>query len=142
MTTLLLLKISTLVFGSGQQDGFYSSRWCNVFYRCFGGVSNAFLCPLQRSGVRLWWSRHGMPQGVPEGSAACTYPCDTGRSCSSAGGVLVDNGNQISESQQEAETAYRLSTCTNQTSQTSLGAGGIQTGSGQQQIGLDTSQQA
>ncbi len=66
-----------------------------------------------------------MSQVVPEESAACAYPCETGRQCSSAGGILVENGNQISESQQEAETAYRQSSCYNQTAQAN------QTGTGQ-----------
>jgi len=113
-----------------------------VFYRCFGGVSNAFLCPTQPGGGRLWWIQHGLSEVVPESSAACTYPCDTGRRCSSAGGIIVDNGNPISESQQEAETVYRLSVCSNQTSQTNLSTAGIQTGSGQQQLtNLGTGQQ-
>jgi hypothetical protein len=101
-----------------------------VFYRCFYGVSNVFLCPLQRGGARLWWSQHGLPQGVPEGpSFTCIYPCDTGRQCSSAGGILVDNGNQLSESQQEAEAVYRQSPCSNQTAQTGqIGTGQLGTG--------------
>lgn len=104
---------------SDQPDGFYASRWCNVFYRCYAGVSNAFLCPAQRAGGRLWWIQHGSSQSISDESLArCTYPCDTGRRCASAGGVIVDNGNQISESQQEAENAFRLSPCSNQTSQT------------------------
>jgi hypothetical protein len=140
MTFLFILKF--LLLGLGKQDGFYASRWCNVFYRCFGGVSNAFLCPTQPGGGRLWWIQHGLSQVVPEISATCTYPCDTGRQCSSAGGIIVDNGNQISESQQEAETVYRLSVCSNQTSQTNPGTAGIQTGSGQQQVtNLGTGQQ-
>ena len=118
-----------IFLNSDRQDGFYASRWCNVFYRCFGGVSNVFLCPLQRGGGRLWWVQHGSQQSVPEALAACTYPCDTGRQCSSAGGVLLDSGNQISESQQEAEVAYRQSPCSNQTAQTGIGTG--QTGTGQ-----------
>jgi hypothetical protein len=132
-TFFFILKL--LLLDPARQDGFYASRWCNVFYRCFGGVSNAFLCPLQRRGGRLWWIQHGLSNGVPEESARCEFPCDTGRQCSSAGGILVENGNQISESQQEAEAAYRLSSCSNQTAQTGqtgtgqLGTG--QTGTGQ-----------
>ncbi|UJR18059.1 hypothetical protein I4U23_004959 [Adineta vaga] len=118
-----------------RQDGFYASRWCNVFYRCFSGVSNAFLCPLQRGGARLWWIQHGSPQGLPESpSATCAYPCDTGRQCSSAGGILVENGNQISESQQEAANVFKQSPCSNQTSQTGFNDGQLgsgQTGTGQ-----------
>jgi hypothetical protein len=120
-TFLSILKF--LLLCPGKQEGFYASRWCNVFYRCFAGVSNAFLCPEQRGGGRLWWIQHGLPQSVLEISAQCIYPCDTGRRCSSAGGVIVDNGNQISESQQEAETVFSQSVCSNQTSQTGLGTG-------------------
>ena len=96
---------------------------------------------MERTGRRLWWIQHGSQQAVPESLARCTYPCDTGRPCSSAGGVLVDRGNQISESQQEADTAYRQSICSNQTSQTNFGAGGFQTGSRPQQTGSGTGQQ-
>lgn len=132
----LFLLILKHLLDPGRADGFYASRWCNVFYRCVGGVSNAFLCPAQRGGGRLWWIQHGMSQAVSEESAACTYPCDTGRQCSSAGGVIVDNGNQISESQQEAEVAYRQSPCSNQTAQTGTGQTGTgQTGTGQSGTG-------
>jgi hypothetical protein len=142
MHTMLFVHFQFFLLDLDRQDGFYASRWCNVFYRCFGGVSNAFLCPTQPGGGRLWWIQHGLSQVVPEISATCTYPCDTGRQCSSAGGIIVDNGNQISESQQEAETVYRLSVCSNQTSQTNPGTAGIQTGSGQQQVtNLGTGQQ-
>ena len=96
-------------------DGFYASRWCNVFYRCFSGIANIFLCPAQRNGGRLWWPQHGTAQSLPEEQAQCTYPCDTGRRCTSAGGVLVDTGNPVTESQQEAETAFQRSACSNQT---------------------------
>lgn len=116
-----------------------------MFYRCFSGVSNVFLCPLQRGGGRLWWIQHGTSQVVSEESAACTYPCDTGKQCSSAGGVLVDNGNQISESQQEAETSYKQSPCSNQTTQTGqTGTGQTsagQTGTGQTAVGQTSSGQ-
>jgi hypothetical protein len=132
-----ILKL--LLLDPDRQDGFYASRWCNVFYRCFGGVNNAFLCPLMRGGGRLWWVQHGTQQSVPESSAACAFPCETGRQCSSAGGILVENGNQISESQQEAEAAYRQSVCYNQTAQTGqIGTGQFgtgQTGAGQSGTG-------
>ncbi|CAF0917707.1 unnamed protein product [Adineta steineri] len=121
---------------ASRQDGFYASRWCNVFYRCFSGVSNSFICPAQRGGGRLWWIQHGSQQAVSEASATCIFPCDTGKQCSSPGGIIVENGNQISESQQEAETAYRLSPCSNQTSPINTGGvGGTQTGSGVTQPG-------
>lgn len=99
-----------------------------MFYRCFAGVSNAFLCAAQRGGGRLWWTQHGLSQNVPEDLARCAFPCDTGRRCSSAGGILVESGTQISESQQEAETAFRQSPCSNQTSLTGPNTGGSQTG--------------
>ena len=64
------------------------------------------------SGARLWWVQHGSPQGVAKETAACTWPCETGRRCSSTGGIIVDNGATISESQQEAETVFSQSLCT------------------------------
>ena len=97
---------------SGKQDGFYASRWCNVFYRCFTGIASAFLCPKMPSGARLWWGQHGSPQGIPQESAACTWPCETGRRCSSSGGIIVDTGFGVGESQQEAETVFSQSLCT------------------------------
>lgn len=117
-------RLSFICCVLGKADGFYASRWCNVFYRCFSGISNSFLCPLQRGGGRLWWIQHGTSQSVSEDLAQCTYPCDTGRRCSSPGGVLVDNGNQISESQQDAETAFQRSPCSNQTNTLQVGSGG------------------
>ena len=76
---------------------------------------------------------------MPEDLARCAFPCDTGRRCSSAGGILVESGTQISESQQEAETAFRQSPCSNQTSPTGPSTGGIQTGVGTgQQTGVNT----
>ncbi|CAF1240526.1 unnamed protein product, partial [Didymodactylos carnosus] len=94
---------------AGKQDGFFASRWCNVFYRCFTGVSNAFLCPRMVNGPRLWWVQHGSPQGISqESAAACTWPCETGRRCTSPGGIIVDSGSSaITESQQEAEAVFQ-----------------------------------
>ena len=94
-----------------------------MFYRCFSGIANIFLCPAQRNGGRLWWPQHGTSQSLPEESAQCTYPCDTGRRCTSAGGVLVDTANPVSESQQEAETAFQRSACSNQTDTLGLPTG-------------------
>ncbi|CAF3242334.1 unnamed protein product [Rotaria sp. Silwood2] len=107
----------------GKQDGFYASRWCNVFYRCYTGISNAFLCPKMPSGARLWWVQHGSPQSVAQETAACTWPCETGRRCSSSGGIIVDSGSTISESQQEAETVFTQSLCTTASSGGSAGGG-------------------
>jgi hypothetical protein len=101
-----------LFFFLGKQDGFYASRWCNAFYRCYTGISTAFLCPKMPSGARLWWVQHGSPQGVAQETAACTWPCETGRRCSSSGGIIVDSGSIVSESQQEAETVFSQSLCT------------------------------
>ena len=63
------------------------------------------------NGARLWWVQHGSPQGVPQETAACTWPCETGRRCASSGGIIVDSGSTISESQQEAETIFSQSLC-------------------------------
>ena len=65
------------------------------------------------SGARLWWVQHGSPQSVAQETAACTWPCETGRRCSSSGGIIVDTGSTIGESQQEAETVFSESLCTN-----------------------------
>ena len=35
---------------SGQADGFYASKWCNVFYRCYLGHKFEFLCAKQTNG--------------------------------------------------------------------------------------------
>jgi hypothetical protein len=64
------------------------------------------------NGARLWWVQHGSPQGVPQETAACTWPCETSRRCSSSGGIIVDSGSTVSESQQEAETVFSQSLCT------------------------------
>ena len=68
------------------------------------------------SGARLWWVQHGSPQSVAQETAACTWPCETGRRCSSSGGIIVDSGSVVSESQQEAEAVFSLSLCTSQSS--------------------------
>ena len=108
----------------GKQDGFFASRWCNVFYRCYTGIATVFLCPRMPSGARLWWVQHGSPQGVAQETAACTWPCETGRRCSSSGGIIVDSGSTVSESQQEAETVFSQSLCTSATGASSSNAGG------------------
>ncbi len=109
----IILNVGFLL---GKQDGFYASRWCNVFYRCYTGISSAFLCPKMPSGARLWWVQHGSPQGVAQETAACTWPCETGRRCSSSGGIIADSGSIVSESQQEAETVFSQSLCTSASS--------------------------
>jgi hypothetical protein len=103
----------------GKQDGFYASRWCNVFYRCYTSISSAFLCPKMPSGARLWWVQHGSPQGIAQETAACTWPCETGRKCTSSGGIIVDSSSTVSESQQEAETVFSQSLCTSSSSSSS-----------------------
>ncbi|CAF1471049.1 unnamed protein product [Adineta steineri] len=101
---------------SGKQDGFYASRWCNAFYRCHTGIASAFLCPKMPSGARLWWVQHGTPQSIAQETAACTWPCETGRRCSSSGGIIIDSDSIVSESQQEAETVFSQSLCTSASS--------------------------
>ncbi|CAF1109060.1 unnamed protein product [Adineta ricciae] len=107
---------------TGKQDGFYASRWCNVFYRCYTGIASAFLCPKMPSGARLWWVQHGSPQGVAQETAQCTWPCETGRRCSSSGGIIVDSGSTVSENQQEAESVFSQSLCTSSSSSSSSGS--------------------
>jgi len=72
------------------------------------------------NGARLWWVQHGSPQGVPQETAACTWPCETGRRCTSSGGIIVDSGSTVGENQQEAETVFSQSDCTG----TGTGTGG------------------
>jgi hypothetical protein len=121
-STKLILSIR---FFSGKQDGFYASRWCNVFYRCYTSIASAFLCPKMPSSARLWWVQHGSPQGIAQETAACTWPCETGRRCSSAGGIIVDSGSIVSESQQEAEAVFAQSLCTSPSSSGSNNPGFI-----------------
>ena len=79
-----------------KSDGFYASRWCNVFYRCFMGIKYEFLCAKQQNGDSLWWTQHG--QQNAQSSAQCAWPCDIKRKCTSPGGVLIENSNPVSES--------------------------------------------
>ena len=81
------------------------------------------------SGARLWWVQHGSPQGVAKETAACTWPCETGRRCSSTGGIIVDNGATVSESQQEAETVFSQSLCTTASSSGNYNPGFSSSGS-------------
>jgi hypothetical protein len=64
------------------------------------------------NGARLWWVQHGSPQGVPQETAACTWPCETSRRCTSSGGIIVDSNSNVGESQQEAESVFSQSLCT------------------------------
>lgn len=73
-------------------DGFYPSRWCNVFYRCANGARFEFQCAKQLSGERLWWTEHSESGPVDADKAQCAYPCDINRPCSSPGGLLVESG--------------------------------------------------
>ncbi|CAF1478555.1 unnamed protein product [Adineta ricciae] len=123
---------------AGKQDGFYASRWCNVFYRCYTGIASAFLCPKMPSGARLWWVQHGSPQGIAQESAACTWPCETGRQCSSSGGIIVDSGSTISENQQEAEAVFSQSLCTSSSSGGSNPGTSGSTGTGDETFAVDS----
>ncbi|RNA20523.1 chitin binding peritrophin, partial [Brachionus plicatilis] len=93
-------------------DGFYASRWCNVFYRCFLGVKTEFLCPKMLNSDRLWWVQHGSSQETPQTSAACVWPCETKRKCTSAGGSIVEvEAGKYEESGREADRVWRNSNC-------------------------------
>jgi hypothetical protein len=87
---------------NGRADGFYASRWCNVFYRCFKGIKYEFLCAKMQNGDRLWWIQHSTGQSLPQRSAQCQWPCETQRQCTSPGGVLREDGTTVSDSLQEA----------------------------------------
>lgn len=107
----------------GKQDGFFPSRWCNVFYRCFAGTKFEFLCAKAVSGDRTWWIKHSTSQSVPQPTAQCVYPCDDGRQCTSPGGVLKDDA-PVSESTSDAQRI--ISSCpTNQGGNNGGGSGQI-----------------
>jgi hypothetical protein len=88
-----------------KQDGFYSSRWCNVFYRCNNGYRYEFLCARQHNGERLWWMQHSeqSQQAPDQDQAYCAFPCDINRECTSPGGILIDTNETISESTSEVK---------------------------------------
>jgi len=88
---------------SDKSDGFYASKWCNVYYRCFNKIKYEFLCAVMQSGERLWWMSHSTSQSVPQPQAQCQWPCDIGRPCSSPGGILKVNGNSVSDSTSDAQ---------------------------------------
>lgn len=93
-------------------DGFYASRWCNVFYRCFLGSKNEFLCPKMLNQDRLWWVQHGSPQETPQTTAACVWPCETKKPCLSPGGSVVEvSPGKYEESVNEAERVWRSANC-------------------------------
>ncbi len=94
-------------------DGFYASRWCNVFYRCFLGIKTEFLCPKMLNSDRLWWVQHSSSQETAQTSAACVWPCETKKQCTSPGGTLIQNfnGSFWEESVIETERIWRASSC-------------------------------
>lgn len=87
---------------SNKSDGFYSSKWCNVYYRCFNQNKFEFLCPKMKSGSRLWWINHSSYEPISESQAQCQWPCDTGKPCTSQGGILTEDI-FINESHEEAQ---------------------------------------
>lgn len=97
------VRLNEAFLCSGKPDGFYSSRWCNVFYRCNGGFKYEFLCAKQQNGERLWWIQHSSTseQAPDQESAHCAFPCDINRECASPGGVLIESNNSITESTAE-----------------------------------------
>jgi len=99
-------------------DGFYASRWCNVFYRCFLGKQFEFLCAKQTNGDRTWWSQHSSTQELPVLSAYCEYPCALKKECTAPGGVLLDNLNPVNESLSEPKRIIDSCVSDNSTSGT------------------------
>jgi hypothetical protein len=96
----------------GRMDGFYASRWCNVFYRCFLSVKTEFLCPKMLNSDRLWWVQHGSPQETPQTSAACVWPCESKKKCQSPGGLVVETApGKYEESLGEADRVWRAASC-------------------------------
>ena len=97
---------------AGKSDGFYPSKWCNVFYRCFGGNKNEFLCAKMVNGDRLWWIQHSTQTQLPQASAQCQWPCDTGKKCTSAGGILVEKSDgSVSDGQSDADRVWNSCGC-------------------------------
>ena len=96
----------------GRQDGFFASRWCNVFYRCFLGIRTEFLCPKMLNKGRLWWVQHDSSQEVPQTSAACVWPCETSSKCMSPGGTVVEKPDgSYAESIEESDRVWEDSDC-------------------------------
>ena len=99
----LYIREKELFSCSDKPDGFYPSRWCNVFYRCYQYLKYEFLCAKQTNGDRLWWTQHSTSSTITqEDQAQCAFPCDTKRKCTSPGGVLIENGNMFSDSVADA----------------------------------------
>jgi hypothetical protein len=104
----------------GRQDGFYASRWCNVFYRCFLGIKTEFLCPKMLNADRLWWVQHGSQQDVPQTSAACVWPCESKKKCQSPGGIIIESAQgKFEESVSEVDRVWRASSCQSETNRLS-----------------------
>ena len=100
-------------------DGFYASRWCNVFYRCFLGIKTEFLCPKMLNSGRLWWIQHNSSQETPQISASCVWPCETKNKCMSPGGTLVESvDGSYAESILETERVWSSSNCEHDRSET------------------------
>lgn len=104
----------------GRMDGFYASRWCNVFYRCFLGVKTEFFCPKMLNSDRLWWIQHNSPQETPQTSAACVWPCESKKKCQSPGGLIIEVGvGKYEESTSEVDRVWRASSCSSETNRLS-----------------------
>lgn len=76
------------------------------------GIKTEFLCPKMLNSDRLWWVQHGSSQETAQTSAACVWPCETKKQCSSLGGTIIQltNGTYI-ESVSETERIWRASSC-------------------------------
>lgn len=96
----------------GKSDGFFPSRWCNVFYRCASGTRFEFLCAKQTSGDRLWWNDHSTKsQSLGKKIAECSFPCDINRECKSPGGILIEKNNGTVITESKADANQILETC-------------------------------
>jgi hypothetical protein len=63
---------------------------------------------------RLWWVQHGTSQETAQTSAACVWPCETKKQCTSPGGVVVESSNgMFTESISEANRIWGASNCVN-----------------------------
>ncbi len=75
-----------------------------------------------QGGGRLWWTQHSTDQSVPQQNAQCAFPCDSKRPCSSPGGIIVENGQAVSESTSDAS---RIQASCNVTSANGGGGGAL-----------------
>ena len=83
-----------------------------MFYRCFGGIKNEFLCAKMVNGDRLWWLQHSTQTQLPQASAQCQWPCDTQRKCTSAGGILVERPDgSVSDGIADADRVWNSCNC-------------------------------